>query len=245
MSDWYTQSQAVLPSSCDFQGKLGVDHAFRIFMDIASRHAEALGVGMVPMLRRGLFWLTVRTKVKFLRRPGMLEEVAVSTRPIAPEPGAMRCLREYRVERDGAPLILGRTEWAVMDVAAGKPVPIEGVFPGNLDFAKAPDYDEPFLRVTGSLANADVLGEYTVRSTDIDIGGHMNNVAYVRALLGLIPTAEQKAREPAEAEVVFLSPCFEGETLTFRTRMKDGAREVAAFRPEGKLALLARLAMGE
>lgn len=245
METWFTQSRVILPSSCDFSGRLGVDHAFRLFQDAAALHAEALGVGMVPMLKRNLFWLTVRTKVKLLERPGMLEEVSVSTRPIAPEKGALRCLREYRIERDGAPLVLGRTEWAVMDVAAGRPVPIEGIFPGNPTLASAPEYDEPFLRVTGSLAGAGVLGEHTVRSTDIDLGGHMNNVAYIHALLGLIPAAERKAAEPAEAEVVFLSPCFEGETLTFRHRVKDGAREFAAFRPEGKLALLARLVLKE
>ena len=245
MENWFAQSRVILPSSCDFSGRLGVDHAFRLFQDAAALHAEALGVGMLPMLRRKLFWLTVRTKVKLLRRPRMLEEVSVSTRPIAPEPGAMRCLREYRVDQDGAPLILGRTEWAVMDVAAGKPVPIQGIFPGDPVFATAPDYDEPFLRVNGSLVNADILGQYAVRSTDIDVGGHMNNVAYIRALLGLIPAEEQRAREFTEAEAVFLSPCFEGETLTFRHRVKDGAREYAAFRPEGKLALLARLTPGE
>ena len=245
MDNWYTQSQVILPSSCDFQGKLGVDQTFRMFMDIAAQHAEALGVGMQPLLQKNLFWLTVRAKVKFLRRPGMLEEVSVSTQPIAPEPGAMRCLREYRVEQGGAPLILGRTEWAVMDVRTGKPISMDGVFPEGTAFAAAPDYDAPFLRVAGSLANADVLGAYTVRSTDIDLGGHMNNVAYLRSLLGLISVAEQRAAEFSEAEAVFLAPCFEGETLTFRTRQRDGAREFAAFRPEGKLALLARLVPGK
>ena len=61
----------------------------------------------------------------------------------------------------------------------------------------------------------------------------MNNVAYVRALMGLFTVAELKAMDPREAEVVFLSPCFERETLAFRARQKDSATEFAAFRPDG------------
>ena len=239
MSTWFTQAYTVPPSQCDGEGRLAWHRAFDAFMDAAATHAEALGVGMAPMLRRGLFWLTVRTKVRFIERPAMLETVALSTRPIVP--GETRCLREYRMERDGRPLILGRTEWAVLDVRAGKPVPMAGVFPEGVEMAPAPDYADPFVRVTGSLAHADRLGEYTVRSTDIDLGGHMNNAAYVRAMLGLFPTERLKALDPREIEVVFLSPCFEGETLTFRAREKDAAQEVAAFRPDGKLALLGKL----
>ena len=239
MIDWYSVPATILVSQCDAGGRLRIDRAFDLFQDIASLHAEALGVGMGPMSERGLFWLTVRTKVRFVRRPRIMEAVTVSTRPIAPQ--AQRCLREYRVQKDGETLIEGRTEWAVMDIAAGRPAPMAEVFPEGMTFPEAPDYADPFLRVAGSLANAGVLGEHKVRSTDVDVGGHMNNVAYLRALLGLIPTQALKAMGPREAEAVFLSPCFEGETLTFRTREKDGAHEYAAFRPDGKLALLACL----
>lgn len=239
MSDWYTLNACIEPSRCDSAGRLACDQAFAMFMDIAAMHAEALGVGMAPMLARGLFWLTVRTKVRFLRRPALLEPVTLRTRPIAP--AEARCVREYRMEKDGAPLILGKTEWAVLDVRAGRPVPMAGVFPEGLDMAPAPDFDAPFVRVTGSLAHADALGEYTVRSTDIDLGGHMNNVAYLRALLGLFTVERLKALDPKEAEIAFLAPCFEGERLTFRTREKEGATEFAAFRPDGRLAVLGRL----
>ena len=240
MSDWHTLSTTVDPSRCDSAGLLAIDHAFAMFMDIAGRHAEVLGVGMVPMLAKGLFWLTVRTKVRFLRRPAMLEAVALSTRPIAPS--GTRCVREYRMEAGGEPLILGKTEWAVMDVRMGGLVPIADVFPEGTQMAPAPDFDAPFVRVTGSLARAELLGEYTVRSTDIDLGGHMNNAAYLRAALGLFSVARLKEMDPKEAEVVFLAPCFEGETLAFRVRERDGGTDFATFRPDGKLALLGRLA---
>ena len=59
----------ILPSLCDGSGRLGIPDAFALFMDIASEHAEALGCGIGALGKKGLFWLTVRTRVRFFRRP--------------------------------------------------------------------------------------------------------------------------------------------------------------------------------
>ena len=84
----------ILPSVCDREMKLSIPDLFAQFMDIATLHAEQLGVGADAMFARGLFWLTVKTKVRVLRRPRMLETVTLSTRPLVPE--KVRAIREYR-----------------------------------------------------------------------------------------------------------------------------------------------------
>ena len=68
----------ITPSLCDFDGKLSIPDCFSVFQDIAADHAERLGVGADAMINRGLFWLTVKTKIRFLRRPAMPETVTVS-----------------------------------------------------------------------------------------------------------------------------------------------------------------------
>ncbi|MBQ1878012.1 MAG: hypothetical protein II161_04265, partial [Erysipelotrichaceae bacterium] len=56
-------------SMTDSSGKLGHAEAFALFMDIAGQHAEMLGIGARALLPRNLFWLTVRTRVIFEKRP--------------------------------------------------------------------------------------------------------------------------------------------------------------------------------
>ena len=238
------QDQYKIPvgiSLCDFEAKLGIADVFSVFMDAAAIHAQKLGVGAKAMLDRGLFWLTVKTKVRILERPRLMEEVTVRTRPIVPD--KVRSVREYRLERDGALLIQGKTEWAVLEVASGRIHPMADVFPEGLELAPAADFDAPFVRIDPDFSGAEELGTYRVRSTDVDLGGHMNNAAYLRAVLGLLDTAALKTFPQREIDVLFRAPCFEGEELKVLSRTGETGRDLAVLRPDGKPAVLLRAAL--
>lgn len=228
----------VLPSDCDREMKLSVPDLFAWFMDIATLHAEALGVGADAMFARGLFWLTVKTKVRILRRPRMLEEVELSTRPLAPE--RVKAIREYRLEQAGELLAEGKTEWAVIDTGTGRLCPMAGIFPPELELAREPWYPAPFARIKPDFSGAEELGSYTVRSTDIDLGKHMNNIAYLRAILGLLPGEELAKLPQGEIEIVFRSPCFEGEVLRLLRRPTETGWELALLRQDNSPAVFVK-----
>lgn len=80
-----------------------------------------------------------------------------------------------------------------------------------------------------------------MRSTDIDLGGHMNNAAYVRAFAGAFSSEEWKALRVHEAEAASRAPCYEGDTLRLQRRSADGALELRASLPGGKTVLHARV----
>ncbi|MBQ1371539.1 MAG: hypothetical protein IIY70_01280 [Oscillospiraceae bacterium] len=233
-----TRELIVLPSDCDREAKLSVPDLFAWFMDVATLHAQSLGVGIDDMLARGQFWLAVKTKVHILRRPRMMEPVSLFTRPLAPE--KIRTIREYRLEREGELLAEGKTEWAVLDTNTGKLCPMAGIFPAELELAKEPAYPVPFARLNPDFSEAEPVGQYTVRSTDIDVGGHMNNVAYLRAVFGLLSGKELEQLPCRELEIIYRSPCFEGDTLSVRRRRTEGGWELAALLPDGKPAVLLR-----
>ena len=137
----------ILPSVCDAQLKLSIPDLFAQFMDVATLHAEALGVGANALVSRGISWITVKTKVHILRRPRLMETVTFSTRPLVPE--KVRAIREYRLEKDGELLAEGKTEWAVIDLATGRPRVMEGVFDPNLKLAAEPAQRDFLLKRAG------------------------------------------------------------------------------------------------
>ena len=237
MSLEYRLDYTVLPSVCDTEGRLSIADTFAAFMDIATLHAEQLGVGMTALMPKGLFWLTVRTKIRFDRRPRLLEQVTLLTRPLAPD--RLRTVREYRVEQNGETLILGKTEWAVMEITAGKLRPIPELFAG-LELPTEPWLAEPFARLDPDLSEAAELGGYLVRSTDIDLAGHLNNVAYLRALFGLLSTEDWRRFPKGAVEICYRSPCYEGDTLSFRSRATENGCELAGILPDGRCAVLVR-----
>ena len=224
-------------SMTDSSGKLGHAEAFALFMDIAGQHAEMLGIGARALLPRNLFWLTVRTRVIFEKRPYMGQKVIVSTWPQAP--GGLRCNRSYLIsDEKGNVLVRGKTEWAMMDVRRQTLIDVGEVYPEGLQFDRPESIAEDFERITPEVWEDG--GEYQVRSTDIDVGGHLNNVAYVRALMGSLSSEEIKKLNIHSLEVVFREPCYEKDRLLLQKSCHDQLTDFRLLK-NGRTALLARM----
>ena len=240
MEEIYRQERIITPGVADAQGLLSIHDTLRLFMDAASVHATQLGVGVREMGERGLFWLTVRTKAVFLRRPGIGERVTFSTWPEPPK--GLRANRSYAVEDErGERLISGKTEWAVMDLRTHELKPAAEVYSRELRFETPSACQDPFARIQDRFEPEDVYEEYVVRSTDIDMGGHMNNAAYVRAVLGSFTNEELRELPLRTLDVVYRASCYEREHLTLQRRQETDAMLLRVARA-GETALLMRMA---
>ncbi len=233
----YSKQQIIGASMCDASGRLGHAETFQLFQDVASEHAEQLGVGGAAMQARHAFWLTVRTRVRFYHRPGMMQAVELSTWPAVP--GKTRCDRCYRISRGERVLAEGRTEWCVYDTQARAVRTTDGIFAEDTTFLEDKTLPEPYARFRHDFQDADRACSHTVRPSDIDIGRHMNNVAYLRMLMDSFPVAEQEAMRIQEMEILFCMPCFEGEVLDVMRRRTSDGYEFGVRRPDGRYAALA------
>ncbi len=232
----------ILPGMCDSTARLGIPDAFSLCMDLATEHAEELGCGLNALMPQGKFWLTVKTKLRFYRRPRMTETVTASTWP--EKPGAMRCLRDYLVRSDDEILVAGKTQWAIVNTVSGRLESMAGVYPEGLSLSSEQALPDPFARVDGPFTG-EPFASYTVRSTDIDLGGHMNNAAYVRALAGLFPSGEWNGMHIRDMDVLFRSPCYEGNVLNFYRQQTTDGLAVQASLPDGREILLALIRSGK
>ena len=236
MLEKYEVMREIGPSICDFEGKLSYAEAFGLFMDIASAHAEMLGIGVKAMAQKNLFWLTVKTQVNFIRRPAMLQNVSLQTYPEKPD--KMRGNRSYILSSKGDTLMTGKTEWAVINTQTHKLVPLDGIYPEELNFDTAPACPEPFARIADHFEETVPYAEYRVRSMDIDVGGHMNNTAYARAVMGTFSVAELKSMNINRMDIIFRSSCYEGERLDFRRKQTETGLDIRVSRGEETVLLV-------
>ena len=203
----------IVPSQCDSSGCLGIPNTFSLFMDIATEHADMLGIGLKDLAPLHRFWLTVKSKAHFYRRPALSETVTLSTWPEHPD--SRKCNRDYTITSGNELLVAGKTEWAVIDTLSGRLVKVDSVYPEGLVLLDDISIEEDFVKFSTDLSDAVVLGEYRVNSNDIDLGGHMNNVAYIRTVEGLFSTDELEKNPINELEIHYKNSSFEGETLSF------------------------------
>ena len=227
----------VLASMADNHGKLSIPAVFSLCMDLATEHGAMIKLGFDDLAEKGLFWLTTKTKLKFSIMPGMLTDLLAESWP--EKPGRIRCNRFYRLTCGGEMVAEGKTEWAIISRETGKLIPLSEVYPEELVHHPEVICEEPFARIRDDFAGCEELERYKVRSTDIDLGQHMNNVAYVRVLFGAIPSREWEEKRITEVEVTFKSQSFEGEELTICRREIEDGFEIGILHADGKPAVVA------
>ncbi|MCR5808971.1 MAG: hypothetical protein K6G56_05360 [Clostridiales bacterium] len=237
MTETYEKELAVTPVNADRSGKLSYHDTFGAFMDMASAHADVLGCGVADIKKRSLFWLVAKTAVRFRRRPEVGEKARLVTWPEKPE--RIRGCRSYEIIKDGEILVRGKTEWAVMNTETGRLAPMEGIYPAELVSFPESACPEAFTRITVPEERVP-LAEYRVRSTDIDVGGHMNNVAYIRMITGCFSSAELERLDPKLVEAVYRAPCFEGDTLLL-TKAEDESGMTVFAEKDGKIIFMLRM----
>ena len=237
----YQKQIVITPSRCDATARLSLHSIFVLFQDIASEHAESLGIGGAALAQQGLFWLTVRTRVRVYHRPRMMEEATVQTWLGKFAPGDLRTDRYYRLTCGGRLVAEGRTEWAILRLADNSVARMREAGMPDVEILEETVCDAPFSRFRTDFTEDDFSMEHIVRPSDVDMGQHMNNTAYVRTILDTFTVEEGKALKPVELEICFRQPCFGGQSLTVRRKAVEGGWLFAVLHPDGKQAALAQL----
>ena len=235
------ERQIKIPMSiCDNTNRISLDGIVDLFMDYATEHGDSIGVGRDVLAARNLIWVAAKTKIKINRRPENLETVNVATWPETP--GRIRFNRYYSLTQNGQYLVEGKTEWAILDLTNGRPHKLDEMYPVDMEHHPEVVCDTPFTRMSTDFDDCEVLKTYTVSSNDIDISQHMNNVAYIRAVLGCFSCKEIEDMNITEFEAVYRSQCFEGENLTFKKRVTENGMEIGIIKEDGSTATVIRLA---
>jgi acyl-ACP thioesterase len=180
-----------------------------------------------------------KTRLVVNSRP-LVQEMVEATTWIQPAE-RVSCERDWALFRDGEQLAYVKSIWAALRRDNFRPGRLADFYPDS-DFSIAPPDDIPFTRMGKDFEGAEPLGEYTIRSVDIDRGGHMNNVNYVRAMLGCFTCAQLAEMNIRELDMQFLLQCYEGETIRFvRRHAENGLMEVGAINEDGKVCFMAAI----
>lgn len=228
----------ILSSVCDTEGKLGIYNTFNFFMDLAAEHAAQLGLGYYAMRDRRCYWVAVRTRVHFYKRPAMMESAEGETWPTAPT--LAKCERFYRLSQGGQVLAEGRTEWAIQDMDTGRVVRCADCYPPALSLREDTVCGGVFTRFRPLVGDTEEFF-YTVGAMDMDVGNHMNNVMYIRMLLNTFSADTLRSMEVSGMEISYRRACVEGERLVIRRVRREDGWWFDVVKPDGEIAAQARI----
>ena len=234
-----TIEMRAMPSMCDENSLMSIPAILDMFQDVAGIHADSVGIGALELEEMGLFWIVSKIRLRIGRRP-QVEEMLEATTWIQPAE-RVSCERDWALHKGDEQLAYVRSIWAALRRDDLRPGHMADFYPDS-DFTMAPPDDIPFTRMSKDFDGAEPVGEYRIRSVDIDRGGHMNNVNYVRAMLGCFTCAQIAEMDISELDMQFILQCYEGETIRFVKRPSEkGLMEIGALNEEGRVCFMAAI----
>ena len=225
-----------MSSMCDENSLMSIPAMLDAVQDISGIHAYEIGISGPDLEEKGIFWIVSKLKLRILRRPAENEKLTLSTWIQKPDRASTE--RDCSFKKGDELLAYSRCIWAALRRDNGRIAQMNSFYPDSTFDIPRPD-EEPFARTGRDFTDAEEIGRYTIRSVDIDRGGHMNNVNYVRTMLGCFSCDELRSLDIQSLDMQFLHQCYEGETVSIRKRSTAEGFETGILSGEGVTAFTA------
>lgn len=233
MEPIYERTFPVTAGDTDRHGRLKSSRILWMLQEVAGDHSTLLGTDRESLMRKNLFWAVIRHRVQITRLPGKNEKITVQTWPM-PTTRTAYPRSTVAYDEQGNECFRGISLWVLMDaesramVLPGKSgVTVNGLLTGSE------------LAAPGSMAlqNAPLQMRRTVRYSDLDVNGHMNNCRYMDWVSDTLPGTFHASHRVSEFTVNYLSEARESEELRLQFQLSDGpCLGVDALRNEGASA---------
>lgn len=217
----------ISPVSLDRYGRLKISQMLGYLQDVAGEHSALLGTDQNALMDKNLFWAVIRHRVQITRLPGSGEKLRLETWPM-PTTRTAYPRSTIAYDEKGNECFRSISLWILMDantramVLPGKSgVEVSGLLRGC-------ELQAPSSLIPKEMGNSQTR---TVRYTDLDINGHMNNCRYPDWVLDLLPAAFHGQHEARELTLCYMSEVWENEEVALHWDLsEDGVLTVEAVR---------------
>lgn len=157
-------------------------------------------------------------------------------------------LRNYLVRKNGETAAMISSQWTLVNSETRKIMKVEDVDFSNFTMDEYVDV-MPGSKFKISREDAEMLeavGQKTVRLSDVDYNGHMNNTNYVDMLCDYIPELTAGTHRVTAMRIHFSKEASLGETIEIkRLRTPDDKYIFRTFRSDGDVNVEAEFTMEE
>ena len=185
----YRYNLSVMPSEAGCAGEIKLRALLNRLQDVAGLAVKDREGSPGALMKRGYAWVLLRYSLEVVRRlPGIDEDISIETRHTLNDGFyTLRVFRVFSSSNEAETLVLAKTSWVLIDLAAGRPVravqhlpevfsgvandpPIDPDFPAIPKLSGSKPENAPSAPVSGRL--------FPVRFHDLDTNGHVNNAVY-------------------------------------------------------------------
>lgn len=218
MEPIYRQTFQITDIAVNRYGRLKPSALLYYAQEVAGQHCNALALDYDTLAKKRLFWAVIRHRIQITRLPMSGETITVETWPM-PTTRVAYPRSTVAYDAQGRELFRSISLWVLMDldsramILPGKSgIMVQGTLRGT-------ELAVPNSLLPKLLANS---RKRTVRFTDLDRNGHMNNAKYLDWIDDLLPSAFHLTHPVKEFTVCYLSEARENQELEINWELQDG-----------------------
>jgi len=195
---------------CQFDGNIKIVSLMQYLQEVASGHAEQLGLGFGRLNEIHSYWVLSNLRIEIAKFPKWNDAVVIKTWPS----GYTRLIatREFvGRDKDDCELFRASSQWMVLDKQSNRP---KNLFHLDLGLPKTGP-----KAISGKLKRLEPQGDYSevermrVPYSSIDLNGHVNNTEYVRWAIDALRRAFTLKGSVRFVHATYLSEVFEADEL--------------------------------
>ncbi len=223
----------------DAQGRMPMWLIANRIIEMATAHANRLGIGYADLVPHGIGWVLSRMSIEVVEYPPVNSDYTFLT--------WIESLNRHFSERcmvvtdtDGEELIHVRTTWICIDIANRTLAPLDALSPERFPMSGR-DCPVAAMRKVRPLPESAEETTYTFTFDDIDINRHVNTIQWVRLILNAFPMDWHNTHEISRFDIAFQHECYYGETVSVRTVTTDLLSQCEILAPGGTRAVTASI----
>ena len=208
----YSQDFNIKSYDVDAKKKTSLQAISRYMQEMATIHADKLGLGFHNMMKDNRAWVLAQMYIRIESLPSFQEQFSIKTWSNGPD--GRFALRDFEITDSNNKIIGGASStWFVIDITEKKICRLDEYFEGyeypDISYAvgRKPERVKP---ITNSMSEHLINVNYS----DLDINGHVNNVRYIDFILDMFSEEFRMKYDIHEIEMNFLKEARLGDQLS-------------------------------
>lgn len=226
------------PAECNPMGRMPVTLLINRLIEVATLHANVLGIGFASLVERNETWVLSRVATEMRRYPRWNEHYAIVT--WVSSVNRLFSERDFEIlDGEGAVIGHARTVWAVMNTQTRQVADISrlewmrGIMPDKVCPVEKPSRLRPLTAFESV--------PYRFTYCDLDFNRHVNSSRYIELLLNQWDLNFHDTHRLTRFEIAYIREAVYGEEVEVRIKAQDYAASAEASPQSEPLVYLAEL----
>ena len=231
MNNSHSKNIKVLSTYCDPILRLTPVMMLTIFEEIADEHAMELDIDAPTLRRRDkAYWVVRQVRLELNDVIRDHDDITVKTWPA--EANGFRCGRSYQIfkQNQDEPAVRAFAEWVLIDSETKKIRPANSIKNPDIQYIKGKAVETPLRRFKNIFTEDDFVYERIVRTCEIDVSHHTNNVKYCAMLLDSFSVKELEEMNINELEIYYEAESHENDVLRIYRKASGNGWQLAIKR---------------